>query len=63
MRWLKTLVAIWKGDLLKDELEKSRVAIDEARTTVENMRATLDGEDDDLFRRNGWMPGKTCDGK
>jgi hypothetical protein len=49
MKWLKTLVAIWKGDLLKDELEKSRVIMDEARSVIDSTRATLGGDQESVI--------------
>jgi hypothetical protein len=63
MNWFRILIRIWRGDFLNDEIKKSNDVMDEARSAVEDLRATLDGQDDDLFTRQSGWPRRTCDGK
>ena len=60
MKWLKTIVRLWKGELLKEEIEKSQKTMDDARQAVTDTRAMLDGEDSWLIREwrrhDQWAP-------
>ena len=49
MKWLRTLVDIWSGDFWREEREKSREVLEDARRVVNESRAMLDGEDDWLI--------------
>lgn len=48
MNFLRTLIDIWSGDFWKEEREKSREVLEDARRIVDESRAVLDGED-------GWL--------
>ena len=49
MKLLRTLVDIWSGDFWREERERSREVLAEARKAVDESRAMLDGEDDWLI--------------
>ena len=49
MKWIRTLTDIWSGDFWKEERERSREVLEDARRAVNESRAMLDGEDDWLI--------------
>ena len=59
LSWVKTLVRIWRGELLEEERRRSKETVDEVRESLKCTKAMLDGED-------SWLvpPGRrSCDGK
>lgn len=44
--WIQTLVKIWRGELLEEEIKQSKRSVAEVRESLSCTRAMLDGEDE-----------------
>lgn len=43
--WMRTLIKVWKGELIEEERKKSKEIQDDSRESIKCGKAMLDGEE------------------